>query len=168
MIFDRSHVLLHHPTLNTTFHGVDHSLTTPDIPIHQFRGIKYAIVPARFRQSILCSSYPPVVDATKFGCACPFHSPILSRLLLPLSPICPQPNQKSLEEELAGIPDTDLPRQVLVQDEFDCLNLNITTPAHQSSVSQLPVMLWVHGLVLHVLRVSSNLFHQGWQSWVWL
>ncbi|KAH0834837.1 Alpha/Beta hydrolase protein [Lanmaoa asiatica] len=127
MILDRSHTLLRHPSLNTTFHGLEHSVSSPDLLVHQFRGIKYAIVPARFRQSILCSSYPPIVDATKFG------------------PICPQPNQKSLEEELIGLPDTDIPRQVLVQDEFDCLNLNITTPAHQSSLSRLPVMLWVHG-----------------------
>ncbi|KAF8136913.1 Alpha/Beta hydrolase protein [Boletus edulis] len=127
MILDRSHVVLHHPSLNTSFHGVEPTVSSPDLSIHQFRGIKYAIVPARFRQSVLCSSYPPVVDATKFG------------------PICPQPHQKSLEEELIGIPDTDIPRQVLVQDEFDCLNLNITAPTHQSSLSRFPVMVWVHG-----------------------
>ncbi|KAF8551769.1 alpha/beta-hydrolase [Imleria badia] len=127
MILDRSHVVLHHSSLNTVFHGVEHTISSPDAPIHQFRGIKYAIVPARFRQSMLYASYPPIVDATKFG------------------PICPQPIQKSLEEELIGLPDTDIPRQVLLQDEFDCLNLNITTPAHQSSFSRCPVMIWVHG-----------------------
>ena len=92
--------------------------------------------------------------------------PPFFRLGPPLSPICPQPNQKSLEEELIGLPDTDIPRQVLVQDEFDCLNLNITTPGHQSSRS--PVMVWVHGLVLPLQRFSSVLFHQGWQPWVWI
>lgn len=145
MIFDRSHVLLHHSSLNTVFYGVEHAVSSPDIPIHQFRGIRYAVVPARFRQSILCSSYPPVVDATKYGYAFLFHSAIFLSSRPLLSPICPQPNQKSLEEELIGIPDTDIPRQVLAQDEFGCLNLNITTPAHQSSSSRFPVMVWVHG-----------------------
>jgi carboxylesterase type B len=150
MILDRSHVVLHHSSLNTTFHGIEHTVSSPASPIHQFRGIGYAIVPARFRQSVLCTSYPPMVDATKFG------------------PICPQPNQRSLEEELIGLPYTDIPRQVLVQDEFDCLNLNITAPAHRSSLSRLPVMIWVHGLVLPFPRVSSNSFRQGWQPRVWL
>ncbi|KAF9239318.1 Alpha/Beta hydrolase protein [Melanogaster broomeanus] len=127
MILDRSHAILHHPTLGTTFKGIEHAISTPQLSVHQFRGIKYATVPARFRQSHLCISYPPVVDATKFG------------------PICPQPSQKSLEEELIGLPDTDIPRQVLVQDEFECLNLNITCPAGQNSQSLLPVMVWVHG-----------------------
>lgn len=67
MILDRSPVVLHHTSLNATFHGVEHTVSSPVVPIHQFRGIKYALVPARFRQSILCSSYPPIVDATKFG-----------------------------------------------------------------------------------------------------
>ncbi|KAF9226361.1 alpha/beta-hydrolase [Gyrodon lividus] len=127
MILDRSHVILHHPTLGTTFKGIEHAISTPQLPVHQFRGIKYAKIPARFRQSLLCTSYPPVLDTAKFG------------------PICPQPNQKSLEEELIGLSDIDLPRQVFIQDEFECLNLNITCPAGQNSESRLPVMVWVHG-----------------------
>ena len=94
---------------------------------------------------------------------CPFF-----RSAPPLSPICPQPNQRSLEEELIGLPGTDIPRQVLVQDEFDCLNLNITAPARQGSLSRLPVMIWVHGLVFPSPRVSSNSFRQGRQPRVWL
>ena len=90
-----------------------------------------------------------------------FHHVIFFRSAPPLSPICPQPNQRSLEEELIGLPDIDIPRQVLAQDEFDCLNLNITAPAHQSSLSRLPVMIWVHGLVLSSPRVSSNSLLQG-------
>jgi carboxylesterase type B len=168
MILDRSHVVLHHSSLNTTFHGIEHTVSSPASPIHQFRGIGYAIVPARFRQSVLCTSYPPMVDATKFGYASLFHYAIYFRSASPLSPICPQPNQRSLEEELIGLPYTDIPRQVLVQDEFDCLNLNITAPAHRSSLSRLPVMIWVHGLVLPFPRVSSNSFRQGWQPRVWL
>ena len=75
MILDRSQVALYHSSLNTSFYGVQHTVSSPHNPIHQFRGIKYAIVPARFRQSILCSSYPPTVDATKFGCVSTFRSP---------------------------------------------------------------------------------------------
>ncbi|KAG9311718.1 Carboxylesterase family-domain-containing protein [Chiua virens] len=127
MILDRCRVSLHHSSLDTTFHGIQHPVSSLDIPIHQFRGIKYAVVPARFRQSIICSSYPPEVDATKHG------------------PICPQASQRSLEEELIGLSETDIPRQVFLQDEFECLNLNITTPAHHTSHSRLPVMVWVHG-----------------------
>lgn len=126
MIFDRPHVLLHHSMLRTTFKGVDHPISTPDVSIHQFRGIKYASVPARFRQSKLVSSYPPSVDATHYG------------------PICPQPNQNNFEEEF-GLADSDIPRQVFKQDEFECLNLNITCPAGHHRKSHIPVMVWIHG-----------------------
>lgn len=61
------------------------------------------------------------------------------------SPICPQPDGKSLEEELIGLADCDIPRQVFKQDEFDCLNLNITCPAGHDRESQIPVMVWIHG-----------------------
>ncbi|EGO03463.1 hypothetical protein SERLA73DRAFT_101623 [Serpula lacrymans var. lacrymans S7.3] len=127
MILDQTHVLLHHSVLETTFKGVEHTISTPDIPISQFRGIKYASVPARFRQSKLFTSYPAVVDATRYG------------------PICPQMKQKSLEEDLIGLSESDIPRQVFEQDEFECLNLNITCPAGITHESRLPVMLWFHG-----------------------
>jgi carboxylesterase type B len=125
MILERSHVILHHSVLGTTFKGVDHPMSTPDVPIHQFRGIKYASIPARFRQSKLVTSYPSSVDATRHG------------------PICPQPDRKTPEEELIGLADSDIPRQVFKQDEFECLNLNITCPAGHHP--QLPVMVWIHG-----------------------
>lgn len=67
MILDRTHAILHHSVLGTTFKGIDHPISTPDVPIHQFRGIKYATVPARFRQSKLVTSYPHLVDATRHG-----------------------------------------------------------------------------------------------------
>ncbi|KAG2146296.1 Alpha/Beta hydrolase protein [Suillus clintonianus] len=127
MILDRSHVVLHHTVLGTTFRGIDHPISTVDVPIHQFRGIKYASVPARFRQSKLVTSYPSSVDATRHG------------------PICPQPDRQSLEEELIGLADSDIPRQVFKRDEFECLNLNITCPAGHHRQSQLPVMVWIHG-----------------------
>ena len=44
---------LYHGLLQTTFRGVEHDVSTPDAPIQQFRGIKFASIPARFRQSKL-------------------------------------------------------------------------------------------------------------------
>lgn len=58
---------LHHLALHTTFRGLQHPLSTPSAPIHQYRGIKYASIPARFRQSKLFHSYPPITDATTYG-----------------------------------------------------------------------------------------------------
>jgi carboxylesterase type B len=69
MILDRSHAILYHPTLGTTFKGIEHAISAPQLSVHQFRGIKYATIPARFRQSHLVTSYPSLVDATKNGYA---------------------------------------------------------------------------------------------------
>lgn len=41
----------------------------------------------------------------------------------------------------------DFPTQAFKQNEFDCLNLNITCPAALHRESTLPVMVWLHGLV---------------------
>ncbi|KAJ2918952.1 hypothetical protein MD484_g1414, partial [Candolleomyces efflorescens] len=118
----------HHSGLSTTFRGIEHPLSASDAPFHQFRGIKYASIPARFRQSKLQTIYPPVTDATQHG------------------PICPQPGGRLLVEELLfGVPEDRLPKQTLKQDEFECLNLNITCPAGLTQSSRLPVMIWVHG-----------------------
>ncbi|KAJ8087377.1 hypothetical protein PM082_006207 [Marasmius tenuissimus] len=120
---------VHHIALDTIFHGIEHPISTPDLPIHQYRGIKYASVPARFRQSKLFASYPAVTDASKYG------------------PICPQiRNMKSFEEMMFGLTEDEVPKQVpLKQSEFECLNLNITCPGGVNSRSHLPVMVWVHG-----------------------
>ncbi|THU88903.1 alpha/beta-hydrolase [Dendrothele bispora CBS 962.96] len=119
---------VHHVALDTTFRGVEHPLSASDAPIHQYRGIKYASVPARFRPSKLFSSYPPLVDATKYG------------------PICPQvKNMKNFEETLFGLAEDDFPTEVFKHNEFECLNLNITCPAGLNSHSHIPVMVWVHG-----------------------
>ncbi|KIK70247.1 hypothetical protein GYMLUDRAFT_34733 [Collybiopsis luxurians FD-317 M1] len=119
---------VHHVALETVFRGVEHSLSTLDTPIHQYRGIKYASVPARFRRSTVFSSYPPVVDASRYG------------------PICPQvKNMNSFEETLFGLNYEDVPNQSLKQNEFECLNLNITCPGGLTPQAHLPVMVWVHG-----------------------
>ncbi|PFH47384.1 hypothetical protein AMATHDRAFT_152199 [Amanita thiersii Skay4041] len=119
---------IHHVELETTFLGVEHQLSTPDTRIHQYLGIKYASVPQRFRQSILFTEYPCITNATKFG------------------PICPQLKAvRSIEETMLGLSEDIIPRQTLVQDEFECLNLNITCPAGLTPQSRLPVMIWIHG-----------------------
>jgi hypothetical protein len=58
---------MQHHRLKSTFVGVEHALSTFKAPIAQYRGIPYAICPARFRRSKLIDSYPAEVDATRFG-----------------------------------------------------------------------------------------------------
>ncbi|RDX46108.1 carboxylesterase [Lentinus brumalis] len=116
-----------HEDLKTTFTGVVHTVSTPDAAVHQYLGIKYASIPARFRQSRLYTHYPPQTDCSRHG------------------PICPQPQYKSVEEELFNLTEDCIPNQALKQSEFDCLNLNITCPATATPDSHFPVMLWIHG-----------------------
>ncbi|KAG7097639.1 hypothetical protein E1B28_004971 [Marasmius oreades] len=120
---------VYHIALDTIFHGVEHPVSTSDLPVHQYRGIKYASIPARFKPSKIFTSYPPVTDATKYG------------------PICPQiRNMKSFEQIMFGLLDDEIPKQPLIkQNEFECLNLNITCPGGFNSRSHLPVMVWIHG-----------------------
>lgn len=66
-------------------------------------------------------------------------------------PICPQPGYKGYEEELFNLPEESAPHQVLKQDEFECLNLNITCPATALPTSNYPVMVFIHGYVATLL-----------------
>ncbi|KAL0958058.1 hypothetical protein HGRIS_000236 [Hohenbuehelia grisea] len=124
-----SHPEVHHVALATNFVGIRHPSSTPEAVIHQYRGIKYASVPARFRAAKLVTACPALTDATNYG------------------PICPQVHSKrSFEEELFGLPEDVLPpHRTFTHNEFECLNLNITCPAGLNTHSRLPVMLWVHG-----------------------
>lgn len=128
--YDHQHPSLVHLGLKTTFCGTLHRQSTLDAKIHQYLGIQYASIPARFRQSkpFAVGSYPPLTDASKHG------------------PICPQIRKsRSPEELLFGIPFDEFPINELKQDEFECLNLNIICPAGLTPDSKVPVMLWVHG-----------------------
>ncbi|PBK80557.1 alpha/beta-hydrolase [Armillaria gallica] len=119
---------VHHIPLQTTFHGVVHSISTPEAQVFQYRGIKYASIPARFRQSKLFTSYKSSTDATKYG------------------PISPQyKSRESIEEAMFGLSNDDLPKQSFKQNEFECLNLNVTAPAGLTPHSRIPVMVWIHG-----------------------
>jgi hypothetical protein len=44
-----------------------------------------------------------------------------------------------------GVREMDRPSQLLKQNEFECLNLVITRPAHLTPDSRCPVMIWIHG-----------------------
>ncbi|KAH9917293.1 carboxylesterase [Fomitopsis serialis] len=116
-----------HEDLATTFTGVVHPVSTAEAPVHQYRGIQYASIPARFRQSRLNTIYPLLTDASHYG------------------PICPQPRHPGADAQLFGISEDNIPVQVLKQNELDCLNLNITCPGDATPESRLPVMLWIHG-----------------------
>jgi len=116
---------VHCPSLSTTFVGIQHSLSGPECQIHQYRGIKYASIPGRFRRSQLHTLYSRITDAKTHG------------------PIAPQIKRVR--------PETSLFRFVreepspLIQDEFECLNLIITAPGRKHMKGPLPVMVWIHG-----------------------
>jgi carboxylesterase type B len=143
-----------HQALGTTFTGVEHPVSTPKLCIHHFRGIKYATIPDRFRQSRLFTSFAPYTDATKYGydSSQVSLSPIRVFILGPISPVCPQLRQSTFESDLLDQHDDNLPSQVLKQNEFDCLNLNIMRPAGYDRRSRLPVMVWFHGWVYFLLQ----------------
>lgn len=133
-----------HATLETTFTGLEHPLSSPETRIHQYRGIKYASVPARFRHSYLWTKFPMITDASKHGFVPSFY--FRSHSHTTCSPICPQVrSSRSVEEAMLGLPADSFPRDSLPQDEFECLNLSITCPAGLNPQSRLPVMLWIHG-----------------------
>ncbi|TFY68175.1 hypothetical protein EVJ58_g1151 [Rhodofomes roseus] len=53
--------------------------------------------------------------------------------------------QPDADAELFGISEDNIPVQLLKQNEFECLNLDITCPGSATPELRLPVMLWVHG-----------------------
>ncbi|KZL75605.1 hypothetical protein CT0861_06996 [Colletotrichum tofieldiae] len=92
----------------------------------QFRGIPYGEIPSRFANPEPMSALPLELDCTRFG------------------PRCPQvPNDVG---HLLRIPsEQKLP--VEPEDEFRCLNLDVTTPKSHLLLKseQLPVLVWIHG-----------------------
>lgn len=58
--------IVHHAALNATFKGILRN--SQSTPVHQFLGIKYANVPARFEKAEPVTGFEgTVVDATKYG-----------------------------------------------------------------------------------------------------
>ncbi|KAF1942622.1 para-nitrobenzyl esterase [Clathrospora elynae] len=121
---------LEHPTLRRTLRG------KPSTSTIQYRNLRYASIPTRFKDSIpddrLKDGADGIVDATYFGPSCPHSRGAQSRDLILVGNItlsCEQGQGKTEE-----------------MDEFECLHLNVTVPKSASSVgSGLPVFVWVHG-----------------------
>ncbi|KAM3068038.1 hypothetical protein ACMFMG_011086 [Clarireedia jacksonii] len=113
-----------HPSLRTTFRG----LYPKNKTVAQFRGIKYGNIPARFIQATLKEEFTENYDAINYGPKCP-------------QPIFP----KRMEDALIEVPTGFAAHSEDVFDEFECLNLNITTPAESNEASQLPVLIYIHG-----------------------
>jgi carboxylesterase type B len=116
----------HAPTLGAEIVG----LKGKDTGLAIFRGIPFASVTKRWTQSCMQNTLPSPFDATKFG------------------PKCSQPLHESIVPVTLTNPDPG-------EDEFQCLNLNITVPEgaalpegrSKQTPSLLPVMVWVHGYV---------------------
>jgi carboxylesterase type B len=138
--------VIEHPTLKYALRGK--SCTTSV----QFRNLKYASIPARYRDSIpnekLRAGANGVFDATKFGPSCPqkrgaqaWDLTLFGDVTLP----CEQGQGESEE-----------------MDEFECLHVNVTIPnpgldAGGDNQKGLPVFVWVHG---GGLSVGSNTWPQ--------
>ncbi|KAJ6148669.1 hypothetical protein N7497_010651 [Penicillium chrysogenum] len=113
---------IQHLALNATFKGIRRD--DQNVPVYQFLGIKYASIPARFELAEPMRNFDRVVDASKYG------------------PVCPQP---SLDvRHLLRIPE-DFAIAPEVEDEFECLNLDITSPPKSNTEGPLPVLIWIHG-----------------------
>ncbi|KAF7122327.1 hypothetical protein CNMCM5793_000284 [Aspergillus hiratsukae] len=112
-----------HQGLQALFTGVRRDFN--GVVVEQFRGIKYAKIPARFERAQPVESFDGgVVDATKYGPKCPqVHVDVRHLLRIP--------EDFEIEPE--------------AEDEFECLNLDITRPPLSSTNAALPVLVWIYG-----------------------
>jgi carboxylesterase type B len=98
--------------------------------VGNFLGIPYGKIPERFFRSqlIRLETLDADLDATAYGPRCPQGVNFQRRTRLHL---------------YEGIQ----PLSEIPQSEYHCLNLNIYTPAKAitANVSQLPVLVWIHG-----------------------
>ncbi|ODQ52658.1 alpha/beta-hydrolase [Saitoella complicata NRRL Y-17804] len=120
---DGSTQTITHPTLGCTLKGIQ---VNPNVI--EYRGIPYARITERFADPEPVNRLEVeggVYDATKFGA------------------VSPQPPHTA-ENELAFLGAT-LPVRPLDQDEFGCLNINVSVPTGTLSTKGLPVLLFIHG-----------------------
>jgi carboxylesterase type B len=131
-----------HPTLGCSLRG------KPSTTSVQFRNLKYASIPARFKESTPNDKLKPgedgIFDATKFGPSCPHKRGAQSWDLTLVGTVTLPHEQGQCETEN--------------MDEFECLNINVTVPksavnAREASKKGLPVFVWVHG---GGLSIGSN------------
>lgn len=134
----------HHPTLGEIY-GVKRGHD-----VVQFRGIPFASIPARFRQSVLTTSLPhQPFDATKPG------------------PICPQLTSQTWPSFWEGpLASGGIALEMPLPDEFECLNLNITAPREcLEGQKSVPVLFYIHGGGFTVgstsLQVSGREMYDG-------
>lgn len=116
----------------------------------QFRGIPFADIPARFRQSVLRTKLPQVpYDATQPG------------------PTCPHTRALPFPDFWTGpLSEDGIVLKQPIADEFKCLNLNITAPltAVQDG-DKVPVLVFIHGGAFMVgsssLQVAGREIYDG-------
>ncbi|KAL5340270.1 Alpha/Beta hydrolase protein [Aspergillus crustosus] len=112
-----------HEALHATFTGIE--TESEGIAVHNFRGIKYASIPGRFERAQPVTGFEgKEVDSSKFGPRCPQVETDVRHLLR-------IPEDFVIEEEL--------------DDEFECLTVDITAPPGTSEKGGLPVLVWIHG-----------------------
>ncbi|CCX05424.1 Alpha/Beta hydrolase protein [Pyronema domesticum] len=113
----------HHASLNATVKPVSIS-SSPGIL--QYRNIKFASIPERLQHSQLINDWNGAeIGSDKHG------------------PRCPQLHYDL--NTLFRIPAEHLPNWKVDEDEFECLNLEITVPEGVKPGDNVPVMIWVHG-----------------------
>ncbi|EED13170.1 carboxylesterase, putative [Talaromyces stipitatus ATCC 10500] len=116
---------MHHAQLNATFNGVTVDYT--GTKVNKFKGIKYAHISARFERARPISGEElsgNIIDATQYGPRCP-QVDVDVRHLLRI------PEDFEIKEE--------------VEDEFECLNLDVTVPTDITNNQKLPVLVWIYG-----------------------
>lgn len=116
-----SNMHLTHPILGR-LRGISSSEETT-----QYRNIKYANIPGRWKDSVLLSQKNRVeFDATKFGPSCPQH-----------------PVGFPFDLSLVGNVELEREKEAEIGDEFECLNLVVTVPSNGNvEKGLLPVMVW--------------------------
>lgn len=80
--------LIRHSRLNTTYKGCRHPISSSENEIWQFRGIKYADIPGRFKQSVLNRAFEEETDATRYGYFLP-NETISNLVDIPQTEKCP-------------------------------------------------------------------------------
>ncbi|KAL3486116.1 Alpha/Beta hydrolase protein [Aspergillus germanicus] len=114
---------IRHEALQATFTGIE---TTYDgTPVHHFRGIKYADIPARFVRATPVEGFQgKEVDCSRYGPRCP-QVDIDVRHLLRI------PEDYEIKPE--------------PEDEFECLTIDIAASPLETHNGDLPVLVWIHG-----------------------
>lgn len=76
-------------------------------------------------------------------------------MLNPCSPQCPQNHVEA--DHLLRIPEELGKKQEEGQDEFRCLNVNVSLPSGQSTTKELlPVLIWIHGKTQYVYELDMS------------